>query len=45
MQEILQDVDVVELRKQMAGKVVVKEYDMEPEMMQEVQDVVTGGIE
>lgn len=29
----------------MAGKVVVKEYDMEPEMMQEVQDAVTGGIE
>ncbi len=45
MQDILADVDVVELKKQMAGKVVVKEFDMEPEMMQEVQDAVTGGIE
>ena len=45
MQELLQDVDVGELKKQMAGKVVVKEFDMEPEMMQEVQDAVTGGIE
>ena len=29
----------------MAGKVVIKENDMEPEMMQEVSDAVTGGIE
>ena len=27
------------------GKVVIKENDMEPEMMQEVSDAVTGGIE
>ena len=32
----MKDIDVGELKKAMGGKVVVKEYDMDQEMMTEV---------